>query len=103
MARQKFKPGPIPTLGELRQESCWLWVHCEAKLPGGIWCKHQAPMALAAPIILWGPAASSNVLRTRMRCTRCGARHTSLQHPSHVDAIVGTAPFPVVRERTTAR
>jgi hypothetical protein len=51
-------------------------------------------MALNAPIIFWGPGAASNVLRTRLRCTRCGARHTSLQHPGHVNAIVGTAPFP---------
>jgi hypothetical protein len=56
-----------------------------------------APLALAAPTIRWGPEASSNVLRTRLRCTRCGARYTSLRHPGHVNAIVGTAPFPVRR------
>lgn len=72
-------------------------------MPGGMWCMHAAPLALAAPIIRWGPQASSNVLRTRMRCSKCGAKNASLQHPGHVNAIVGTTPFPVVRGRTTAR
>jgi len=94
MARQKFEPGPIPTLGELRVHTCWVWVHCEA-MPDGVWCSHKTPLPLALPIILYGPNASSNALRQRARCTRCGTRGATLRLPSHVDSTVSLAPFPI--------
>lgn len=93
--RRREPPPPIPTLGDLRRETCWLWVYCENRLANGLMCLHQAPVALTAPIIVWGPGATSDRLRTRMRCTACGARHSSVRRPSHVDQVVGVAPFPV--------
>lgn len=78
-----------PTLGDLRRGQPWVWINCE-----GRGCHHYAPLALAPTIILWGASASSDKLRTRMRCTKCGARESGLRLPSHVDTNVGLAPFP---------
>jgi hypothetical protein len=97
MARQKFKPGPIPTLGEMRAHTCWVWLYCEG-MPGGIWCHHSAPLALAIPIILYGSNASTNALRQRARCTKCGRLGASLRHPS-MDGTNGIAEFPVGERR----
>lgn len=77
----------VPTLGQLRRSSCWVWIHCKA-------CPHHAPAAFAPLIIRWGPDASSDRLRRLARCTACGARGATLQHPSHVDRVVGHQPFP---------
>ena len=79
-----------PNLGDLRRGVTWVWVCCEAR-----GCHHYAPLALARAIIRCGASASSDMLRTRMRCTKCGARESGLRHPSHVNTIVGLAPFPV--------
>lgn len=83
-------PGPIPTLAILRHASCWFWLYCNA-------CPHRAPAALAPLIIRWGADASSDVLRQRARCTRCGARGAMLMHPSWGDLQMGLSPFPTAR------
>jgi hypothetical protein len=90
--RYRHPIGPIPTLGQLRRDTPWLWVYCTAGIRRN--CVHKAPMALAPLIIRWGEDASSNVLRQRARCTACGTLGAMLQHPGHVDSIVGLAPFP---------
>jgi len=36
-------------------------------------------MAIAPLIIRWGPETSSDVLRRRARCSRCGNRRVSLK------------------------
>src|SRR5262245_14760642 len=88
--RHKSPIGPVPTLGQLRQDSCWLWVNCER------WgCFHYAPMAIAPLIIWWGETASSDLLRQRARCSKCGKLGATLTVPSWVNGIVGIAPFPV--------
>jgi hypothetical protein len=46
-------------------------------------------------IIRWSAAASTDLLRARARCTRCGRRGATLQHPSWVDIGCEWAPFPV--------
>ena len=80
----------IPTLGNMRRGVCWVWVHCAN------WrCRHKMPVALAPCIILWGESASSDVLRQCARCSRCGHKGATLQHPSWAGADVGYAPFPV--------
>ena len=42
-----------------------------------------------------GADASSNVLRQRARCTACGHKGATLQHPGWGGADVGFLPFPV--------
>ena len=80
---------PPPTLAQLRQHYCWVWV---------IWprreCLRRAPMALAPLIIRWGPDASSDVLRQRARCSNCGHPGATLQIPGWVGDDIGSAPFP---------
>jgi hypothetical protein len=66
--------GPRPTLAELQRSHCWTWVYCEK-------CLHHAPMALVPLIIRWGADASSDQLRRRARCTKCGHKGATLQHP----------------------
>ena len=79
-------PAP-PTLGQLREHQCWLWVNCPR-------CLHSTPTALAPLIIRWGPDASSDVLRQRARCAKCGHKGATLQIPSWADSEIGRAPFP---------
>jgi hypothetical protein len=79
-------PPPI-TLAELRNGTSWVWVYCEK-------CPHRSALALAAPIIYFGPEASSDVLRRGSRCRKCGHRGASLKLPSWVDSVIGEEPFP---------
>jgi hypothetical protein len=51
-------------------------------------------MALAPVIIRWGADASSDMLRTRVRCLRCGSKGATLQLPGWVNREVETLPFP---------
>jgi hypothetical protein len=84
---------PRPTLGQLRKQSCWVWLYCEE-----IGCHHSAPMALAPAIIRWGSDASSDVLRQRTRCSKCGHKGgVKIQGPSWAGEHVGLTPFPVDR------
>jgi hypothetical protein len=80
------KPGPVPAIGQLRQQACWTWLYC-----GG--CQRGAPSAFAPWIILFGVGASSDVIRRNARCAKCGHRGASLILPSHVNS--QNAPFPV--------
>ena len=84
----KNKP-PRPTLGELQRTSSWWWVHCAR-------CPHFAAMALAAPVILWGADAPGDALRQGARCTACGNKGASLQHPGWGGSGLGFVPFPIV-------
>jgi hypothetical protein len=62
------------TLGDLHQAAPWLWLNCER-------CQHHAPLACAVAVIRWVAGASSDVLRERARCTVCGHKGATLQHP----------------------
>jgi hypothetical protein len=44
---------------------------------------------------LWGPDASSDKLRAAARCTRCGGKGATLQHPGWAGNHVGFYPFPM--------
>jgi hypothetical protein len=86
----KRTPGPRPTLGDLHRATPWLWLYCEK-------CQHHAPLACAVPVIRWGASASSDVLQRRARCTACGHKGATLQHPGWGGADVGFLPFPAER------
>ena len=83
----RSRPGPIPTLSQLRKGTCWLWVYCKA-------CGRSKPVALAPYLIRWGANVSSDVLLNSLRCTDCGAKGVTTVHPSWKDAQVGVSPFP---------
>jgi hypothetical protein len=63
------------------------WVYCEK-------CLHHAPKALVPLIIRWGADTSSDRLRERARCTKCGHRGATLQHPGWAGTHIGFQPFP---------
>jgi len=81
----------VPTLAELREHSAWFWVWCER-------CLHHASVAFVPLMIRWGPDASSDKLRHSARCTSCGHKGATLQHPGWVDTQAGFAPFLVQHE-----
>ena len=85
--RYRSKPGRRATLGDLHRSTPWLWLYCEQ-------CQHHSPLACAVAVIRWGAAASSDVLRERARCTVCGKKGATLQHPSWEGEHVGFQPFP---------
>ena len=66
----------------------------EHRLPA---LRPDGPMALAALIIRWGPDASSDLLRRSARCSRCGRKGATLQHPGWAGSDVGPRPFPTGR------
>jgi hypothetical protein len=49
------------------------------------------------PVIRWGAGASSDVLRWRARCTACGNKGATIQHPGWAGEHIGFMPFPVER------
>ena len=51
-------------------------------------------VGLAVPVIRWGADASSDLLRQRARCMRCGHKGATIQHPGWGGADVGFLPFP---------
>ena len=79
--------GPIPTLGELQRATPWVWLWCER-------CQHHAPLACAVAVIRWGADASSDRLRQRARCSACGKKGATIQHPGWGGKDVGFLPFP---------
>ena len=83
----KSPPGPRPTLGELQRGHPWGWLWCER-------CQHRAPFAYAAAVIRWGPDVSSDRLRERVRCTGCGSKGATIQHPGWGGNSIGFLPFP---------
>jgi hypothetical protein len=65
----------------------WVWVWCEK-------CQHHAPLACAVAVIRWGANTSSDRLRQRARCTKCGHKGATLQHPGWAGNHIGFQPFP---------
>jgi len=80
--------GARPTLADLQRSHCWTWVYCEK-------CLHYAPMALVPLMIRWGAEASSDRLRQCARCTKCGHKGATLQHPGWAGTHIGFQPFPL--------
>jgi hypothetical protein len=82
----------VPTLAELRRHSAWFWLYCER-------CLHHAPVAFVPLMIRWGADASSDKLRQSARCTKCGHKGATLQHPSWAGEGIGFQPFPTAQVR----
>jgi hypothetical protein len=80
--------GPTSTLGDLQRTTPWVWLWCER-------CQHHAPLACAVAVIRWGASVSSDRLRQRTRCTSCGKKGATIQHPGWGGNDVGFMPFPV--------
>jgi hypothetical protein len=78
---------PVPTFGDLARAIEWVRVVCNA-------CHHERPMRYAPLIERFGADTSSDVLRNKARCTRCGQKGAMLIAPSWVDSQRGFAPFP---------
>jgi hypothetical protein len=70
IAARVYTLGPaLPSLGQLRENQCWVCLYCPR------WaCLQYAPMALTPAIIRWGLKASSDMLRECTRCSKCGHR-----------------------------
>jgi hypothetical protein len=77
----RHAPNARTTLGDLHRATPWVWVYCK-KGP------HHAPLACAVPVILWGVAESSDKLRRCARCTACGHKGATIQHPDETTAEV---------------
>jgi hypothetical protein len=75
------------TLGDLHRATPWVWVYCER-------CQHHGPLACAVAVIRWGPDMSSDKLRQSARCTRCGNKGATIQHPGWGGNDIGFLPFP---------
>jgi hypothetical protein len=52
-------------------------------------------MACTVPVIRWGPNTSSDNLCRCARCTACGHKGATLQHPGWGGADLGFLPFPM--------
>ena len=89
MPRRRFPSPPVATLGQLHRPPGWTWVYCAAR-----GCPHHAALALAPLVIRWGADASSDCLRERARCTRCGHLGATLRHPSWIDSDVKEGGMP---------
>jgi hypothetical protein len=88
---RQFEPGPVPTIGEfLSGETKWFWAHCQR-----INCAHYAPVALAPFAIRWGLHASTDLLRERLKCSKCGKKgEVALTRPSWNGTQQGWAGWP---------
>jgi len=87
--------GAKTTLGDLHRTTPWVWLHCES-------CQHYSPLACAVPVIRWGANTLSDKLRRYARCTSCGRKGATIQHPGvGGGADTGFQPFPA--HRTTHR
>ena len=52
-------------------------------------------LACAVAVIRWGPETSSDRLRRCARCSACGHKGATIQHPGWGGADIGFLPFPV--------
>ena len=86
-------PKAQTTLGDLHRATPWLWLHCEKY-------QHYAPLVCAVPVIRWGAQTSSDKLRQCARCTACGNKGATIQHPGWGGTDVGFLPFPTKRRFT---
>jgi hypothetical protein len=76
--------GPRPTLGALQRSSSWWWLYCE-----------QLSALRADGVSGAGHSdAPGDVLRQCARCTVCGHKGATLQHPSWGGNGIGFLPFP---------
>jgi hypothetical protein len=70
-------------------QTSWVWIHCEARD-----YHYRSPFKLVEAIVRYGEDMTSDVLRVKTRCSRCGTLGATLRLPSWVDSTIGHAPFP---------
>lgn len=69
--------GPVPSLGHIREGEPWVWIYC-----ANAGCNYYRPIALAPYIIRWGADASIDLLRQRVRCSKCGRMGATIKKRS---------------------
>jgi hypothetical protein len=85
--QHRSPPGPRPTLGDLQRATSWVWLWCER-------CQHKAPAAIVPFMIRWDAGVSSDKLRQCARCSTCGNKGATIQHPGWGGNSIGFLPFP---------
>jgi hypothetical protein len=92
LAYWQSRPTNKSTIGPGRR-----WAICNAQATGGGCASNNVGTRrqwLAAPVIPWGADASGDVLRKYTRCTACGNRGATMQHPTWGGNTVVFLPFP---------
>jgi hypothetical protein len=74
------------TSGDLQRATAWVWQYCEP-------CRHHSPLACAVAVTRWGANTSSDKLRQSARCTACGQKGATIQHPGWGGEDIGFLPF----------
>jgi hypothetical protein len=90
--REPQEPGPVPTLRELFQMTDWVWAYCTNGNQGN--CHHQTALRLQPFADRWGWNASSDLLRERLVCKKCGGKGAQIVLPSR-DGLGRMKPFPI--------
>jgi hypothetical protein len=90
----RYVPRPAPTIGDLRKTTCWIWINCSG-------CQAGTPFALAPLIIRWGSDASSDLIRRNARCSKCGYRGATVQHPGWSNTETSFQAFPIISQYPT--
>jgi hypothetical protein len=57
----------------------------------GLW---EAGFVEGRNVARWGPDTSSDKLRAAARCTSCGSKGATVQHPGWAGNHIGFCPFP---------
>lgn len=86
MAR-RFETGRVPTLRELRRSVSWMRLICRN-------CGKQRPVLLVHLMLAFGVDASSERVRSQVRCQECGHQGVDTYHPSWTDSAAGFEAFP---------
>lgn len=79
---------PVATLAQIRAHGPWVWMDCAA-------CRRHVPVPIAPWMIRWGCAASTDVMRERSRCSKCGHVGALIYCPSIRNVEDGFPAFPV--------
>jgi putative SOS response-associated peptidase YedK len=81
----------FPTFGNCLQsrESKWMWVSCPVRE-----CGHRAAVAFAPLAIRWGMNATTQMVRRKFRCSRCGNLGALTYSPSWNVALQSFQSYP---------
>lgn len=79
----------VPTLSQIQRSTPWVWMSCTDYK-----CGHHVAITLAWAVIRYGLDTSSDHLRRKARCTKCGKRGALLTTPSWIGTEKGFAAFP---------
>lgn len=86
--RSREAKSPGAPIGALMKGQCkWFWLWCNR-------CLYHRPLALAPFAIFWGMNASTDLIRNRSKCRRCGHVGASMKHPAWMGSHAGWETFP---------